>query len=490
MPIGTPYIPETITVHLGPPDSYAQNVTLSFVDYIKNVASSEVYPSWQEAALRANIFAQISYALNRYYLEFYRSGGYNFDITNSNAIDQKFINGRNIFSNIDALVDEIFNTYIRRIGFIEPLAAKYCNGTTVTCEGLSQWGSEGLAQSGYDSVEILTYYYGDDVELVVDAPVQGARESYPGYPLRQSSVGPYVRLIQNQLNRVSQNYPMIPKISSVDGVFDQETEDAVRLFQQIFNLTPDGIVGRATWYKLNALFIGIANLSELNSEGYRLFDVSLEYPDAIEEGDTGEKVEILQYFLRLIAEFYLTIPSVPFTGRFGSETKDSVLAFQQQFKLPQTGIANAATWDAIYNTFRSIVSTVFTNREIFAVKTLPYGGEVLRYGSQGELVRALQQYLNAISLTYPSIQPIAVTGAFDRETRTAVMQYQMTFGLPQTGTVDRTDWNSITDTYKNAVSALTSRPMQYPGKVLREGDQDADRIMQTSMAIDIQEGRL
>ena len=168
----TPYIPATITVHLGPPESDAENVTVSFRDYIKNVASSEIYPTWDEAALRANILAQISFALNKIYLEYYPSRGYDFDITNSTAYDQKYIQGRNIFENVGKLVDELFRSYVRRIGTIEPLSTSFCNGTTVTCAGMSQWGSQGLAQQGYDYLDILKYYYGDDIEIVSNVPVQ------------------------------------------------------------------------------------------------------------------------------------------------------------------------------------------------------------------------------------------------------------------------------------------------------------------------------
>ena len=185
-----PYIPETITVHLGPPDSPARNVTVPFSEYVQNVASSEVYPTWSESALRANILAIMSFALNRIYTEYYRSRGYDFDITNSTAIDQAFVEGRSYFENISKLVDEMLGSYLRRTGFIEPLASKFCNGTTVVCEGLSQWGSEELAQQGYNSVEILRYYYGDDIEIVTDAPIRGITESYPGTPLRLGSTGP------------------------------------------------------------------------------------------------------------------------------------------------------------------------------------------------------------------------------------------------------------------------------------------------------------
>mgnify|MGYP000783965609 FL=1 len=272
MPITVlPYIPEYITVHLGTPGSGAENVTVSFPDYIKNVASSEIYPTWEPAALRANILAQISFALNRVYTEYYPSRGYSFHITNSTATDQKFIYGRNIFDNIEQIVDDIFNTYIRRIGYVEPLAAKFCNGTTTTCDGLSQWGSQYLAQDGYDSMQILRTYYGDGIELVPDAPVQGVRASYPGSPLRQGSAGEAVVVVQTSLNRISQDYPAIPKIWPVDGIFGPATENAVKRFQSIFNLAADGVVGRATWYKLVLLYVGVKDLAELVSEGQTFY---------------------------------------------------------------------------------------------------------------------------------------------------------------------------------------------------------------------------
>ena len=200
---GTPVIPETITVHLGTPSSSAENVTVSFADYIKNVASSEIYPTWPENAIRANIYAQISYALNRVYTEWYRARGYDFDITNSTAYDQSFVKGRNIFENISEIVDEIFNDYIRRQGFVEPLFATYCDGVEVSCDGLSQWGSVTLAEEGVIPYDILRNYYGDDIDLVFDAPVVNVIESYPGTPLRVGSSGDDVRRIQNQLNRIS-----------------------------------------------------------------------------------------------------------------------------------------------------------------------------------------------------------------------------------------------------------------------------------------------
>jgi len=262
MPVVTPYVPQRITVHLGPPSSDAANVTVSFSDYVKNVASSEIYPTWDESALRANILAIVSFALNRVYAEFYRSRGYDFDITNSTAYDQYFVNGRSYFENVSTLVDELFNDYLRRPGFVEPLAAKFCNGTTVTCEGLSQWGSQNLAQQGYNSNQILQSYYGN-IETVLNAPIRGISSSYPGAPLRQGSTGPNVVVIQTSINRIAQNYPAIPKVPAVDGIFGPKTAASVREFQSIFGLTSDGIVGPATWYALVRLYTAVTSHAEL-----------------------------------------------------------------------------------------------------------------------------------------------------------------------------------------------------------------------------------
>ena len=199
------------------------------------------------------------------------SRGYPFNITASTAYDQKFIKGRNIFENISQMVDEIFNSYIRRTGFVEPLAAKFCNGTTTTCDGLSQWGSQAMAEQGADSVTILRNYYGDNIEIVNNAPVMGIRSSYPGTPVRLGDRGEPVVRIQTMLNRISRDYPAIPKVQPVDGIFGASTEQSVIKFQQIFSLTPDGVVGNATWYKLVFLYVGVLELAELVSEGQTFY---------------------------------------------------------------------------------------------------------------------------------------------------------------------------------------------------------------------------
>lgn len=374
-PVVIPYVPEFITVHLGPASQSAENVTVSFPDYIKNVASSEIYPTWELSALRANILAQISFALNRVYTEYYVSRGYPFQITSTTATDQKFIKGRNIFDNIDRLVDDIFNDYIRRQGFVEPLAAKFCNGTTVTCDGLSQWGSQELAQQGLDSMAILRRYYGNDIELVVEAPVQGLQNSYPGSPLRRDAAGPDVVVVQTELNRIGQNYPAIPKIQPVDGVFGQQTEEAVRRFQEIFGLTADGVVGKATWYRLVSLYVGVNRLSELVSEGQRMFGIPFQAPQAVSEGSPRNQVLMVQYFLSILAQFDPLIPFVTLDGIYGPATRQAVRSFQTAQGIPVTGTVDTATWNALYSAFEGIDVTVLSDDILFPAELQGLGND-------------------------------------------------------------------------------------------------------------------
>ena len=360
-----PYIPQTITVHTGPADQWAENVTVSFSDYIKNVASSEIYPTWPEAALRANILAQISFALNRVYTEYYPSRGYDFDITGSTMNDQKFIKGRSTFENVDRLVDDLFTTYIRRQGFVEPLAAKFCNGTTVTCDGLSQWGSERLARQGSSTMDILRHYYGNNIELVSNAPIRDIAYSYPGYPQQNGSSGNYITVLQVMLNRIGQNYPAIPRIRPVDGVFGSQTESAVKKFQSIFNLTPDGIVGQGTWYKLVSLHGAVRKLSELVSEGQPYTEI--QGPSAgvtLREGSTGIAVSALQYFISIIGQFSSTIPSLTIDGIFGPRTREAVEAAQTRLGLPVTGVVDEQTWQRLYDEYLGIARTVLAGSNL------------------------------------------------------------------------------------------------------------------------------
>lgn len=458
---GIPYIPETFTVHLGPPDTPAENVTLPFPDYIKNVASSEVYPTWPESALRANIYAQISFALNRFYTEWYRSRGYNFDITNSTAFDQAFVHNRVIYDNISAIVDDIFNSYIREQGTVQPFFAQYCNGTTVTCEGLSQWGTVPLAEQGLGPFDILTRFYGDDIELVGDAPVMAGSPSYPGVPLRLGSTGEGVQLKQIQLNRISQNYPAIPKIAVTDGLFDMATERAVRAYQRVFGLTEDGVIGNATWNSLSFIYAAVKRLADLNSEGITLSELPQQRPQILSAGDSGDEVRVLQYYLAVVAEFYDDVPPIRITGEYDPATENTVRAFQSVAGLPEDGVVGLATWTALYRAYRGIAATV----------SLP-GGErllgtfVLRRGDSGDEVRRMQEYLQVIATVYPAIPPIEADGVFGPRTEEAVLAFQRLFGLEADGVVDALTFLQIVTAYTDIVEGSQRNTGQEPGYTL------------------------
>ena len=261
-----PVVPEFIVVHAGGPNNTsAPNYTVPYKDYIKNVASCEIYSTWPESTIRANIYAIISFTLNRIYTEWYRGKGKNFDITNSTAYDHAFNYGRNLYESISVVVDDIFSSYIRRFGRKQPLLTQYCDGKNVQCPGwMTQWGSKYLGDQGKTPYEILTNFYGNDIELVTAEVVEGSPRSYPGYDLTVGSSGAEVETIQEQLNRIAQNYPLIPK-SAVDGVYGSKTSEAVKVFQSVFNLPQTGVVDYATWYKISDVYVGVTRIAELIS---------------------------------------------------------------------------------------------------------------------------------------------------------------------------------------------------------------------------------
>lgn len=461
MPTVTPAIPETITVHLGAPGEPARNVTLPFWSYIANVASSEIYPSWPENALRANIYAQISFALNRVYTEYYRSRGYDFDITNSTAYDQYFVEGRDIFSNVNEIVGEIFNSYVVRQGSVEPLFTQYCNGTTVTCPGLSQWGTVDLAERGLTPYEILQYYYGDDIDIVTNVPVENVRASAPVIPLLLGSGGNDVRNVQIRLNRISCNYPAIPKIVLTDGLFSTDTEEAVKEFQRIAGLTPDGIVGNATWYAILFYYNAVKRLNELNSEGLSLSEISQEFPFVLEQGSTGQSVRNLQYYINYLSQYYPTIPTLAIDGIFGPATEAAVIDVQNTFGLTPDGLVGPYTWQKIYNAYLGIARTVPI--EYVAERGVPFQGVPLRLGSEGEEVVLLQRYLNRISQSITELPEVSPTGYFGNITDRVVRSFQELYGLPVTGVVNIETWDAIVSVFEDVSAGDDLREGQFPG---------------------------
>lgn len=460
--VGTPFIPNTIVVHLGTPSSSAENVYVPFPDYIKNVASGEIYPTWPEAALRANIYAQISYALNRYYTEWYRSQGYDFDITNSTQFDQSYQPGREIYDSINEIVDDIFNSYVVRRGSVEPYFTQYCNGTTTTCDGLSQWGTVPLAQEGLGPYEILTRFYGDDIDIVSDVPVRNGQPSYPGRALRLGDSGNDVQQIQIRLNRISTNYPGIPKINPANGNFGVDTEEAVKAFQRIFRLTQDGIVGNATWYRITYLFNAVKRLSELDSEGIRLEELPRQYEGQLSLGNSGDSVRVIQYYLDVISAYYDTIPPITVNGTFDEATDRAVRAFQQTFGLAVDGIVGRQTWQKMEDVYESIR----TSTDLIDGGVVLFPGRVLQTGFQGEDVATIQEYLAYIATVYPDIPAPAVTGVYGLETVQAVEAFQRQFGLPETGTVGVTTWDAIASLYSDLRTGNAQRLGQYPGTQL------------------------
>ena len=441
MPVIFPYIPRTITVHLGAPDQAAENVTVSFPDYVKNVASSEIYPTWPESAIRANILAQISFALNRVYTEYYRARGYDYDITSTTQFDQAFVPDRGIFENISQIVDDIFNDYIVRQGRVEPLFAQFCDGVRTKCGGLSQWGSVDLAEEGMTPYEILQYYYGGDIGLVTNAPVGGNVPSYPGRPLRRGSVGEDVRTIERQLNRIGRNYPAIPAITRLDGVFGPETESAVRTFQQIFSLDADGVVGKATWYKIKEIYNGVKKLSELTSEGLTISETERQYESALRPGDSGVGVRTVRYYLAFLGYFLPELPMISLSDDFDQELLDAVYTFQRVYGLPVDGVVGRETWNALQTAYQKVLAELPEDYRQFAGEVYP--GRFLVRGDRGEQVALMQERLNQISREDETLPSLVVDGIFGPATQQAVLTLQRQLGFDPTGAVGPVLWAQI-----------------------------------------------
>lgn len=257
-------IPEYVVVHDGPPaDSRANDYYVRYKDYIKNVASSEIYATWPDASIRANVLAIMSFTLNRVFTEWYRNKGYNFTITSSTAYDQKWSYGRTIYDTISRVVDEMFENFLSRPGVTQPILTQYCDGRNVICPNwLSQWGSKYLGDQGYSAVQILRNYYGSSIYINTADEISGIPSSWPGYDLSVGSSGSKVRQMQQQLNRIHQNYPAIPTVTA-DGIFGPSTRDAVRKFQSVFGLPATGIVDYPTWYKISEIYVAVSRIAEL-----------------------------------------------------------------------------------------------------------------------------------------------------------------------------------------------------------------------------------
>ena len=319
-----------------------------------------------------------------------------------------------------------------------------------------------LAESGMNYLEILKYFYGDDIEIVRNVPVQNRPLSAPPTTLGRGDTGRDVELIQIRLNRISANYPGIPKINPQDGFFGIETENAVKKFQEVFNLTPDGLVGRATWNSIQQVYSAVKKLSELNSEGVRLEDINTRYPGELSRGDSGEGVLTIQYYLSYINLYVPTVLAATYDGDYGAGTENAVRSFQKTYRLPETGVVNRATFDKMEGVYYSLIANIdFQYRE---GRVLPYPGRVLSRGSMGDDVRVLQEYLNFIARTYSEIPTVTPDGIFGGDTERQINAFKQVFDLPQgSARVNAVLWNNITSVYDDLYNGAVVNEGQYPG---------------------------
>ena len=392
--------------------------------------------SWPEEALRANIIAQVSLALNRIWTEWYPSRGYSFNITGSPGYDQAYVNGRTVFAVMEKLTAELFNTFVQRTGDAEPYFTEYCDGKTVTCPGMKQWGTVDRAREGMNALQILRYYYGNRVQLVTTDNIATIPSSYPGSPLRRGSTGTNVRILQRQLSRIAKDYPSFGK-PAVTGTFDEATESSVKKFQKQFSLTADGIVGKATWYKISYIYVSVKDLAELTSEGETAEGTQSAggWPGTVlRRGSTGSNVEQVQFWLSDLAQFDASLPSVSVDGSYGAATERAVRAFQQKQSLTADGVVGQTTWNALYAAWVDAQSDLGGTA---------WPGTALRQGDKGLEVRLIQFWLRLAADNYSALRTVTVDGSYGSATVSAVQAFQTLFGLTSDGVVGRSTWNKL-----------------------------------------------
>lgn len=441
-----PFIPTEIIVHLGKPDESTRNIRIPFINYIKNVACSEVYPTWPINALKANIIAIITFTLNRMYNEWYPSKGYSFDITSLPSYDQTFIENRTLFETITQLVDDLFNNYFVKDGQIQPYFAKYCDGKNTVCEGLSQWGTVSLAKQGKTYLEILKYYYGDDIRLITDTKTAEPISSYPGVDLKLGDARESIRIIQRELNTIHKNYPLLPLINNIDVFFTVETENTVKKFQEIFNLPITGIIDKATWYKIKYIYNSVKKVYDLYTEGIKLEEVKIEYSTELKKDDSGPDVQVLHYFLGVISFFDEDIALLILNSVYTDNTKKMIIEFQKKYSLEPTGITDRNTWNKILEVYQNTIKNIPANYKKYVDEIYP--GRFLSLGMTGEDVKLLQNYLLAICKKNHNIPGVRVTGTFDELTERSVKVLENRFGHIVNGVVGPKTWFEIVELSK------------------------------------------
>ena len=413
--------------------------------------------SWPEEALRANIIAQVSLALNRIWTEWYPSRGYSFNITGSPGYDQAYVNGRTVFAVMERLTAELFSTFVQRSGDAEPYFTEYCDGKTVTCPGMKQWGTVDRAREGMNALQILRYYYGSRVQLVTTDNIAAIPSSYPGSPLRRGSTGTNVRILQKQLSRIARDYPSFGK-PAVTGTFDEATENSVKKFQKQFSLTADGVVGRATWNKVSFIYVSVKDLAELTSEGETAEGTQSAggWPGTVlRRGSTGSSVEQVQFWLSDLAQFDSSLGRVTVDGSYGAATERAVRAFQQKQSLTADGAVGQRTWNALYTAWVDAQSDLGGTA---------WPGTALRRGSAGMEVRLVQFWLRLAADNYSALRTVTVDGSYGAATVSAVEAFQTLFGLTADGVVGRSTWNKLKEVglaVANKIVAANVAPGQF-----------------------------
>lgn len=413
--------------------------------------------SWPEEALRANIIAQVSLALNRIWTEWYPSRGYSFNITGSPGYDQAYVNGRTVFAVMERLTAELFNTFVQRSGDAEPYFTEYCDGKTVTCPGMKQWGTVDRAREGMNALQILRYYYGSRVQLVTTDNIAAIPSSYPGSPLRRGSTGTNVRILQKQLSRIAKDYPSFGK-PAVTGTFDEASENSVKKFQKQFSLKADGVVGRATWNKVSFIYVSVKDLAELTSEGETAEGTQSAggWPGTVlRRGSTGSSVEQVQFWLSDLAQFDSSLVRVTVDGSYGAATERAVRTFQQKQSLTADGVVGQRTWNTLYAAWVDAQSDLGGTA---------WPGTALRRGDVGMEVRLVQFWLRLAADNYSALRTVTVDGSYGAATVSAVEAFQTLFGLTADGVVGRSTWNKLKEVglaVANKIVAANVAPGQF-----------------------------
>ena len=446
-----PMIPAYVTVHLGNPNENAENVTVSLPDYIKCVSSSLLDPNMPTEALIALMYGQITLALNRITTRSYRKQGKSFDITSDPSVDQYYEYGIPVPQKINELADGIFNRYISREGENLPIFVEICYEYGQRCRGMSVEGAVNLADMGENYMGILEYYFGRNIYIAEESSINGLdNELLITYPLYQGDSGGDISGLQIALNRIGTNYTSIPFISDINGIYDELTVEAVKEFQNIFDLETSGSIDKETFYRLLYIYNKVKGLNELVQTGINLSDISNELRADLEYGSIGNSVKLLQYYLSFVAAYNEYIPPLQIIGVFGEKTYQSVVAFQRLFGFEPNGVVDEGVWSALISVYESLYSALPPSA--FLESAVPYFGNLLIKGSVGNDVRLLQIYLNKVAENYKIIPEISVNGEFDEKTENAVKEFQRLFGIKDSGVVSSTTWDTLVQVY-NAIQA-------------------------------------